>query len=202
MSSPPPPPSPKWWSASTIAVVTGANKGIGLEIVRRLALQGLTVILTSRDRSRGLQATQSLQSQGLSNVLFHQLDIGSSESRTAFAEWIQGTYGGLDILVNNAAVFHNTTVYEDAVETMRVNYRGTVELTELLLPLLRGSSAAGARVVNVSSIVGRLTVRRRDPHCLVLLSCVFCAFVSRCSVLPVRIKSLFEIDCVKDRMCL
>ncbi|KAG0562712.1 hypothetical protein KC19_9G166700 [Ceratodon purpureus] len=147
----------RWWSSETVAMVTGGNKGIGLEIVRRLALEGLTVILTARDETRGLKATQSLHAQGLQNVVFHTLDIGDSESRAQFVEWIQKTYGGLDILVNNAAVFHNDNVYETAVETMKINYRGTVGLTEELLPLFKASQA-GARIVTVSSWVGKLMV--------------------------------------------
>ncbi|KAG0605725.1 hypothetical protein M758_9G083000 [Ceratodon purpureus] len=111
----------RWWSLETVAVVTGGDKGIGLEIVRRLALEGLTVILTARDEARGLQSTpESLYAQGLQNVVFHMLDIGNGESRTQFVEWIQKAYGGVDIFVNNAAVFHNDNVYETAVETVNI----------------------------------------------------------------------------------
>lgn len=147
-----------------MAVVTGGNKGIGLEIVRRLATAGLTVILTARDEGRGLKSTQSLHAQGLENVVFHKLDISSPESRTEFAEWIQKAYhGGLDILVNNAAVFQRDNVYEHAVETLKINYRSTVEVIDTLLPLFR-ASPAGARIVTISSAVGRLTVCPQNHH--------------------------------------
>jgi len=146
-----------------VAVVTGANKGLGREIVRRLATEGLTVILTARDESRGTEAIQSLHSQGLQNVVFRRLDIRSSQSRTEFADWIRENYGGLDILVNNAAVFHDDNVYETAVETVEINYKGTVEMIRLMMPLLRGSSAGG-RIVNVSSSIGRLIVCPRNPY--------------------------------------
>ena len=140
-----------------MAVVTGGNKGIGLEIVRKLAVEGLTVILTARDEARGLKSTQCLHAQGLPKVVFHQLDISNSESRTQFAEWLQKAYGGLDILVNNAAVFHNDNVYDTAVESMKINYRGTMDMIEELLPLFRASEA-GARIVIVSSWIGKLIV--------------------------------------------
>jgi hypothetical protein len=89
-----------WWSPQTVAVVTGGNKGIGHEIVTQLATQGITVVIGARDNERGLAAAQGFHSKGLTNVEFHQLDITDSESVTAFADWIQKTYGGLDILVS------------------------------------------------------------------------------------------------------
>ncbi len=83
-----------------MAVVTGANKGIGLAIVRRLAKEGITVVLTARDTTRGKEALESLKSQGLHNVKFHPLDVASPESILALAEWLHKTYGGIDILVS------------------------------------------------------------------------------------------------------
>ncbi len=83
-----------------MAVVTGANKGIGLEIVRQLAKEGITVVLTARDETRGKEALESLKSQGLHNVNFHPLDVASQESILALAEWLHKTYGGIDILVS------------------------------------------------------------------------------------------------------
>ena len=90
----------RWWSDETVAVVTGGNKGIGLETGRRLATEGLTVVLTARDAELGRAAVDSLHAQGLKNVVFHVLDIASPESVTVFANWIKSTYGGLDILVS------------------------------------------------------------------------------------------------------
>lgn len=88
----------RWWSSNTIAVVTGANRGIGFEIAHQLALHGLTVILTSRDAAVGEAAAKVLQEGGL-NVVFHQLDIVDPPSIEAFVEWIKEIYGGIDILV-------------------------------------------------------------------------------------------------------
>ncbi len=83
-----------------MAVVTGANKGIGLEIVRQLAKEGITVVLTTRHETRGKEALESLKRQELHNVNFHPLDVTSQESILKLAEWLQKTYGGIDILVS------------------------------------------------------------------------------------------------------
>jgi len=90
----------RWWSKDTVAVVTGANKGIGLEIVRQLAKEGITVVLTARDETRGKEALESLKRQELHNVNFHPLDVASQESIRKLAEWLHKTYGGIDILVS------------------------------------------------------------------------------------------------------
>lgn len=145
-------PPDRWWTGeSTVAVVTGSNKGIGLAIVRKLAQEGVaTVVLAARDEGRGLQAAEALHAEGLQNVVFHQLDISSAASVTQFVEWIKQTYGGLDILVNNAAVQHLDNAAEHATEAIDTNYFGTINLTEQLLPHLK-ASPAGARIVNLSS---------------------------------------------------
>lgn len=89
-----------WWSKDTIAVVTGANKGIGYEIVRQLAEKGLTVALTARDKSRGQAAVNALKAEGLNNVWLHQLDVESPESVQTLAKWLKSKFGGIDILVS------------------------------------------------------------------------------------------------------
>lgn len=88
----------RWWASETIAVVTGGNRGIGFEITRQLAGHGLTVVLTSRDTTVGVEAVNVLQEAEL-NVVFHQLDIVDPSSMKQFADWIKETYGGLDVLV-------------------------------------------------------------------------------------------------------
>ena len=88
----------RWWSEETIAVVTGANRGIGFEIARHLAGHGLSVILTSRDTGVGIEAAKVLQEGGF-NVDVHQLDVLDHDSISAFVEWIKEKYGGIDILV-------------------------------------------------------------------------------------------------------
>lgn len=151
----------RWWSQETVAVVTGANRGIGFEIARQLAGHGLTVILTSRNISVGIEATKALQEGGFSYDV-HQLDILDGESISAFVEWIKQKYGGIDILVNNAGVNYNLG-FDNSVEFARqvvdTNYYGTKNMIKAMIPVMK-PSAAGARIVNVSSRLGRLNGRR------------------------------------------
>ncbi|KAF3787059.1 Gluconate 5-dehydrogenase [Nymphaea thermarum] len=99
----------EWWSGETVAVVTGANRGIGLEICRQLADKGLTVIMTARKQQEQLSssAKQFLQEAaelGRKNVIFHTLDIGQEQSVLDFVDWLKLHVGNIDILVNNAAI--------------------------------------------------------------------------------------------------
>ncbi|RCV34694.1 hypothetical protein SETIT_7G179200v2 [Setaria italica] len=87
-----------------IAVVTGGNKGIGLEVCRQLAGAGITVVLTARDEKRGAAAVEKLREAGLSDVIFHQLEIADAPSVARLADFLKIRFGKLDILVNNAAV--------------------------------------------------------------------------------------------------
>lgn len=82
------------------AVVTGANKGIGLEIVKQLASLGITVVLTARNETRGRDAITKLHQIGLSNVVFHQLDVLDALSIESLTEFIRQKFGRLDILVS------------------------------------------------------------------------------------------------------
>eukprot|EP00850_Spirogloea_muscicola_P016435 SM000133S26801 [mRNA] locus=s133:183225:189279:- [translate_table: standard] len=149
----------KWWSADTVAVVTGANKGIGYFIARRLATEGVTCIATARKTDLGEEAVSKLRGQGFQNIVFHQLDITDGASVDAFARWLEQTYGGLDVLVNNAGFAYKGNVFgaAEARQTLDVNYRGTRAVCERLKPLLR-SSTVGARVVNVCSGAGKLRI--------------------------------------------
>ncbi|CAO2818374.1 unnamed protein product [Amaranthus hypochondriacus] len=159
----------RWWnSKKTIAVVTGGNRGIGFEISRQLASHGINVVLTSRDSEVGIEAVKVLQEVGLS-VEFHQLDIVDPQSIEEFADWIKVTHGGLDILVNNAGVNFNIgseNSVEHAEQVIKTNYYGTKNLIEALIPLMK-PSPSGARIVNVSSRLGRINGRRNrigDPN--------------------------------------
>lgn len=147
--------SDRWWSKNTVAIVTGANKGIGFALVRKLAQSELTVILTARDEARGLQAVQTLRNEGL-HVLFHRLDVSDPVSINAFAAWFATNFQALDILVNNAAVSFND-IYQNSVENaetvMKTNFYGAKLLTEALLPYFR-SSASKSRILNITSRLG------------------------------------------------
>ncbi|KAF0894302.1 hypothetical protein E2562_038274 [Oryza meyeriana var. granulata] len=87
-----------------IALVTGGNKGIGLEVCRQLAGNGVTVVLTARDEVKGAAAVEKLHGLGFSSVIFHQLDVTDASSIARLAEFLESRFGRLDILVNNAAV--------------------------------------------------------------------------------------------------
>ena len=144
--------------AARVAVVTGGNKGIGFAIVRALCKQfDGDVILTARNEGLGREAVAKLEGEGL-KPRFHQLDITSVESIAALNQFLQTTYGGLDVLVNNAgmAFMDGTTVpfSEQAIVTIRTNFTGTLDVCRGLFPLLRPHS----RVVNVSSKLGRLAI--------------------------------------------
>ncbi|URE31753.1 KR domain [Musa troglodytarum] len=158
-------PSPaRWWSKETVAVVTGANKGIGFALVKRLAELGLTVVLTSRDVGKGKAAVESLDGQGL-HVAFCHLDVAEPSSIVTFAVWLKQRFGGLDILINNAAVSFNeidTNSVEHAETVIRTNFYGPKMLIESLLPLFRRSTATSSRVLNISSQLGLLN-KVRNP---------------------------------------
>lgn len=146
-----------------IAVVTGANKGIGYETARQLAEKNIHVIMCARDINNGQKAVESLKVQGL-DVEFFKLDMEKSNDFTALSNYISERYGVLDILINNAGIFIESESWSvntagdismnDLHKTMNVNFFAVVELTNTLLPLLR-KSAAG-RIVNLSSILGSL----------------------------------------------
>ncbi|CAH2060449.1 unnamed protein product, partial [Iphiclides podalirius] len=140
-----------------LAIVTGANKGIGFAIVRGLCKRFDGVVyLTSRDEERGKTAVLELNKEGL-NPKYHQLDITDTKSLEVFHDYIKEKYGGIDVLVNNAAIAFKTSSPEpvavQAVETLRVNYFAVLATCEILFPLLRN----GARVVNISSSSGHLS---------------------------------------------
>ncbi|KAF9606976.1 hypothetical protein IFM89_030395 [Coptis chinensis] len=153
----------KWWSPETVAVVTGSNRGIGYEIARQLALQGLTVILTSRDLDKVNEAANSLHQQHpFLFIVPHQLDISDPDSVHHFAHWLHRVYGGLDILVNNAGVNFNLgsdNSVEFAETVIKTNYYGTKRMMKAMTPLMK-PSACGSRIVNVSSRLGRMNGRR------------------------------------------
>ncbi len=143
--------------ASAVALVTGANKGIGKEIARGLAQLGMTVLLGARNAERGATAAADLQGDG--TVLPLTLDVTDEASITRAASEIQDRYGRLDILINNAGVpAPRLPPSEVDAEAMRfvfeTNVFAVVAVTHAMLPLLR-QSAAG-RIVNMSSLRGSL----------------------------------------------
>jgi len=143
-----------------IVLVTGANKGLGFEIAKRLAEQGCTVFLGARSEEAGRKAAASLSSKDL-DVHFIRLDVNNPSDRKNCAEVISRHSEKLDILVNNAGVMLDrdnraSNVSEKILrETFDTNFFSVVALTQELLPLLRKSE--GARIVNHSSMLGSLS---------------------------------------------
>ena len=141
-----------------VAVVTGANRGIGREVCRQLAERGFLTVLGSRDTEKGARAARDL---GLENVVAQTLDVSDDGSVGAFAEWLDADQGRCDVLVNNAAVDYDTDQRAASADLARVradldtNLFGAWRTTQALLPLLRRSDRA--RVVNVSSGAGSLS---------------------------------------------
>ena len=146
-----------------IALISGANKGIGLETARQLGKQGVTVLLGARDLAKGEAAVAELGKDGVEATAVKLDVVEAAEVREA-AAMIEARFGVLDILVNNAGVLveplgSNTTLTvseDDLRATFETNFFAVVRVTNAMLPLLR-KSAAG-RIVNVSSILGSLTL--------------------------------------------
>jgi len=139
-----------------IALVTGANKGIGLEIARQLAGAGMVVLLGARDAQRGAAATAELRGAGL-DVTHVPLDVSDPATVERAAARIEREYGRLDVLINNAAIGGRSGTPDrltgsDVREVYEVNVFGVVTTTHAMLPLLRRSKRA--RIVNVSSAAG------------------------------------------------
>jgi NAD(P)-dependent dehydrogenase (short-subunit alcohol dehydrogenase family) len=153
-----------------VALVTGANKGIGFETVRQLAQQGITVLLAARDEGRGTAAAQQLQGEKL-DVHFIKLDVDNPQDHANAAQLIADKFGRLDILINNAGVILETEAWgantaptvtpEILRKTFDTNFFNPIALTQTLLPLIR-KSAAG-RIVNLSSSLGSLALHV-DPQ--------------------------------------
>jgi NAD(P)-dependent dehydrogenase (short-subunit alcohol dehydrogenase family) len=153
-----------------IALVSGANKGLGFETSRQLAELGIKVFMGARNESRGTAAAQKLQAEG-HDVKYLQLDVTDPGQIRQVCSLIEKESGRLDILVNNAGIAHDgdpffsnsaATVSMQALrETFDVNFFGLVELTQALLPLIRKSRAG--RIVNLSSLLGSLTLHS-DPQ--------------------------------------
>ena len=149
---------------SRVALITGANKGLGFESARQLAAQGIVVLLAARDPGRGEAAAAALRGEGL-DVRAVKLDVDVYADHQAVADYIENEFGALDILINNAGVMldgmatpnqTSITSPEILAKTFATNVFAPVALTQTLLPLLR--KAPAARIVNLSSVLGSLTL--------------------------------------------
>jgi NAD(P)-dependent dehydrogenase (short-subunit alcohol dehydrogenase family) len=160
-----------------VALVTGANKGIGLQIAKDLAARGFTVLVGSRNLENGKTAAKSIEG----NARAIQLDVTNQASIATAAERIRNEFGHLDVVVNNAGISHAVELkpgwtLEEAVELGRAsvvpldevravfetNVFGVIAVTQAMLPLLR--EAPAGRIVNVSSIGGSMTLNADPSH--------------------------------------
>ena len=153
-----------------VALVTGANKGIGFETARQLAQQGITVLVGARDESRGTEAAEKLKTENLDAHFLH-LDVDDLQTHEAARKFIEENFGVLDILVNNAAIAidefksgvlipTSETPLDIYRKTFETNFFNLIALTQTLLPLVKKSDAG--RIVNLSSVLGSLTLHS-DP---------------------------------------
>ncbi|MCV3214534.1 SDR family oxidoreductase [Plectonema radiosum NIES-515] len=149
-----------------VALITGANKGIGLEIARQLGVQGITVLIGARDEKRGQEAAQKLHAEYNIDARAVQLDVTDNSTIEAAAKHIESEFGKLDILVNNAGIAVDRVPpsqldMEVLRRTYDTNFFGVFAVIKAMLPLLRQSDAG--RIVNMSSGLGSL-VQNTDPN--------------------------------------
>jgi NAD(P)-dependent dehydrogenase (short-subunit alcohol dehydrogenase family) len=150
-----------------VALVTGANRGLGLECCRGLKRLGFEVILTSRDQEKGVAAAKKLADEGL-NVVFQPLDVTNATSIKNAADFVERTYHRLDVLINNAGVWLEVPFCapppataqalnvgsEVVLETFRINALSAYMMCQTFLPLMIKNGYG--RIVNVSSLMGQL----------------------------------------------
>jgi NAD(P)-dependent dehydrogenase (short-subunit alcohol dehydrogenase family) len=145
--------------SESVALVTGANRGIGLEVVRQLARLGFTVILGSRDERKGEEAAEALARDEL-KVYARRLDVTDESSVEELRRWVLERFGRLDVLVNNAAILYDTwqraenADFDTVREAFETNTLGAWRVSKAFIPLMRAGGRG--RVVNVSSESGSL----------------------------------------------
>ena len=143
-----------------VGVVTGGNRGIGLEICRQLSNLGISVVLTARDTELGNRARERLAADGI-KVAVQQLDVTDEGSIHRLAAFLDEEVGRVDILVNNAGIYIDRGISPLEIDpdlvrqTMETNFYGPLRLTQELVPLMKRNRYG--RVVNVSSQMGSLT---------------------------------------------
>jgi NAD(P)-dependent dehydrogenase (short-subunit alcohol dehydrogenase family) len=155
-------------NAKKIALITGANKGLGFEMARQLGQAGVKVLLAARDPRKGEDAAGKLRGEGL-DAQFLKLDVTNQADHAAASAFLKENFGRLDILINNAGISADglgggkvsTTTADVIHRTFDTNFFAPVALTQVLLPLLKKSDAG--RIVNMSSILGSQALQA-DPR--------------------------------------
>jgi NAD(P)-dependent dehydrogenase (short-subunit alcohol dehydrogenase family) len=156
-------------NTNKIALITGANKGIGFEIAKKLGKAGCLVILSARNKKLGEEACQKLAATG-AKVEFVELDLLKPETIDKAESTIKQKHGRLDILINNAGIVDRAdgppskSSIESVETTLKTNFIGPLRVTQVMLPLLKTSKQAS--VVNVSSELGSLSLNsdKNSPY--------------------------------------
>ena len=159
--------------SQTVALITGANRGIGFETARQLGKQGIKVLIGARSEEKGKEAEATLKAEGL-DVEYIDVDVDNTATHAAAAKTIEEKYGKLDILINNAGIFltdkefdngrivpASETTQETFRKTFDTNFFNTIDVTQALLPLVKKSDAG--RIVFLSSGLGSLGLHS-DPN--------------------------------------
>jgi NAD(P)-dependent dehydrogenase (short-subunit alcohol dehydrogenase family) len=151
-------------NTNQVALITGGNRGLGLQTARELGRQGILTVLGVRDPEKGKAAIALLAGEGCRAEAI-QLDVTDASAHASAYNYLSDRHGKLDILVNNAGIREEVGPGSDSAmeilrETFETNFFGTVALTRTLLPLIR--KAPAGRIVNLSSILGSLTLHS-DP---------------------------------------
>ena len=148
------------------ALITGANRSIGLEIVKQLSKKGLFVYLGSRDLEKGKTVVQELTENGFENIKAIEIDVTNSDSILAAKNSIESEQGKLDILINNAGILGtnpqpaSSTSIADIQKVFDTNFFGVINVTQIFLELLKKSESP--RISNITSGLGSLTLHS-DP---------------------------------------
>jgi len=160
-------------STQKVALITGANRGIGFETARQLGKQGIKVLIGARSEEKGVEAANKLAAEGI-DAEYIDLDVDNSATHAAAAREIEDKYGKLDILINNAGIFLSDKEFDangvpvpasqTSAKTFRqtfdTNFFNTIDVTQALLPLVKKSDAG--RIVFLSSGLGSLGLHS-DP---------------------------------------
>lgn len=187
-----------------IALITGANKGIGLETARQLGKQGITVLVGARDTGKGNAAAEELRKDGV-DARAIAIDVSDTASIGKAVTQVERDFGRLDILVNNAGVMLDDREKKPSEQSLDVwrktfdtNLFGLIATTQAFLPLLRKSEAG--RIVNLSSILGSITYHA-EPGSPVYDSKSYAAYnVSKSAVNAYTVQLAYELKDTKIRV--
>jgi NAD(P)-dependent dehydrogenase (short-subunit alcohol dehydrogenase family) len=187
-----------------IALITGANKGLGFEMARQLGQAGVIVVMAARDPKKGEAAAAKLRDEGL-DVHFLKLDVTNNDDHAAAVAFLAEKFGRLDILINNAGISPegigggkvSTTSDEVLHRTFKTNFFAPVALTRMLLPLLQKSKAG--RIVNMSSILGSQTLHA-DPSSTIYNAKSFSYDASKAALNSFTIHLAYELKDTKIKV--